>query len=65
MSWGLTFALVFSSIIGLSLGLLGSGGSIVTLPKLVYIIAGLPVPTAVGMSLVVVGCYIYRRGNFR
>ncbi len=39
---------------GLSLGLLGSGGSIVTLPVLVYV-AGIPAHQAVGMSLVIVG----------
>jgi uncharacterized membrane protein YfcA len=48
----LTFAL--ATLIGLSLGLLGSGGSIVTLPVLVYA-AGIPAHQAVGMSLVIVG----------
>jgi len=48
------FALLLASLIGLSLGLLGSGGSIITLPVMVYI-AGIPVSQAVGMSLVVVG----------
>ena len=48
------FALLLASLIGLSLGLLGSGGSIITLPVMVYI-AGIPVTQAVGMSLVVVG----------
>ena len=41
-------------LIGLSLGLLGSGGSIITLPVLVYV-AGIPTHQAVGMSLVIVG----------
>lgn len=43
-----------ATLIGLSLGLTGAGGSIVTLPVLVYL-AGLPPKTAVGMSLFVVG----------
>ncbi len=47
-------ALVLASLIGLSLGLLGSGGSIITLPVLVYV-AGIPAQQAVGMSLVIVG----------
>lgn len=50
----LTFALLLALLIGLSLGLLGSGGSIITLPVLVYV-AGIPAQEAVGMSLVVVG----------
>jgi uncharacterized membrane protein YfcA len=48
------FALTLSALIGLSLGLLGSGGSIITLPVLVYV-AGIPAHQAVGMSLVIVG----------
>src|SRR5690349_20961250 len=47
-------ALILAFGIGLSLGLLGSGGSIVTLPVLVYV-AGVPVQAAVGMSLAIVG----------
>jgi len=50
----LGFALVLAALIGLSLGLLGSGGSIITLPVLVYV-AGIPAQQAVGMSLVIVG----------
>jgi hypothetical protein len=50
----LGFFLILAMLIGLSLGLLGSGGSIVTLPVLVYV-AGVPVASAVGMSLVIVG----------
>ncbi len=49
---GLALALV--ALIGISLGLVGSGGSIVTLPVLVYA-AGIPAHQAVGMSLVIVG----------
>ena len=40
--------------IGVSLGVLGSGGSIVTLPVLVYV-AGVPANKAVGMSMTIVG----------
>jgi hypothetical protein len=50
----LTFALTLAALIGLSLGLLASGGSIITLPVLVYI-ARIPPQQAVGMSLVIVG----------
>ena len=49
-----SFALALAVLIGLSLGLLGSGGSIITLPVLVYV-AKVPAPQAVGMSLVIVG----------
>jgi uncharacterized protein len=41
-------------VIGLSLGLLGGGGSILTVPVLIYVL-GYGVKTAVPMSLVVVG----------
>ena len=47
-------ALVLAVAIGFSLTLLGSGGSIITLPVLVYA-AGVPGAEAVGMSLAVVG----------
>lgn len=47
-------ALVFALAIGFSLTLLGSGGSIITLPVLVYV-ARVPPLEAVGMSLAVVG----------
>jgi len=64
------FALVLAGLVGLSLGLLGSGGSIVTLPVLVYV-ASIPVNQAVGMTLVIVGgtsalgsLLHLRRGNF-
>jgi uncharacterized protein len=50
----LGLALTLAVLIGMSLGLLGSGGSIVTLPVLVYV-AGVPAHQAVGMSLVIVG----------
>jgi uncharacterized membrane protein YfcA len=47
-------SLVLSSLIGVSLGLLGGGGSILALPVLVYV-AGLEVHAAVGASLAIVG----------
>lgn len=47
-------ALFLALAIGISLGLLGSGGSIITLPVLVYA-AKVPASQAVAMSLAVVG----------
>jgi uncharacterized protein len=47
-------ALALSGLIGLSLGLIGGGGSIITVPVLVYV-AGVPVREAVGLSLAIVG----------
>lgn len=47
-------ALLGAALIGLSLGLTGAGGSIITLPVLVYL-AGLAPKEAVGISLFVVG----------
>lgn len=47
-------ALLGAALIGLSLGLTGAGGSIITLPVLVYL-AGLPPKESVGLSLFVVG----------
>jgi uncharacterized membrane protein YfcA len=41
-------------LIGLSLGALGAGGSILTLPILVYVM-GVPIQTAAGTSLAIVG----------
>ncbi|MCW1926041.1 sulfite exporter TauE/SafE family protein [Luteolibacter arcticus] len=43
-----------AALIGLSLGLTGAGGSVITLPVLVYL-AGVPPREAVGLSLLVVG----------
>lgn len=54
MHFGYSLALALSALIGLSLGILGSGGSIITLPILVYV-AMIPVTQAVGLSLVIVG----------
>lgn len=66
----LIVALALAALIGVSLGLLGSGGSIITLPVLVYV-AKVPVQPAVGMSLVIVGVTStlgwllnLRQGNF-
>jgi hypothetical protein len=47
-------ALLFSGLIGLSMGLVGGGGSILAVPILLYV-AGLPVPQAVAVSLAIVG----------
>ena len=61
--------LVLSAAIGLSLGLIGGGGSILTVPILVYFL-GVETREAVGMSLAVVGATSlfgaflhYRKGN--
>ncbi|MEU5409893.1 sulfite exporter TauE/SafE family protein [Nocardia asteroides] len=48
------FALVLGTAIGISLGLLGGGGSILAVPGLVYGL-GIPLGQAVPMSLLVVG----------
>ena len=47
-------AIVLGSVIGLSLGMLGGGGSILTVPALVYIL-GQDAHAAVSASLVIVG----------
>ncbi len=54
MTGKLALALLLAAAIGLLLGLMGSGGSIVTLPVLVYV-AGIPARTAVSMTMVGVG----------
>lgn len=60
--------LVLSAVIGLSLGLIGGGGSILTVPILVYLL-GVDPHEAVGMSLAVVGAtsvlgaYLHWRNN--
>lgn len=63
--------LILSGLIGLSLGLIGGGGSIITVPVLVYAI-GVEPYEAVGMSLAVVGATSlvgsflhHRRGNLQ
>ena len=67
---GQNTALLLALFIGLSLGALGSGGSIVTLPILVYV-AGVEPKAAVGMSMAIVGgtslvggYFHWRSGNF-
>jgi uncharacterized protein len=67
---GYELAIGLALLIGISLGALGSGGSIVTMPVLVYV-AGMAPGTAVGMSLAVVGgtslvasYFHFRQGNF-
>ncbi|MEQ1948655.1 MAG: sulfite exporter TauE/SafE family protein [Bryobacteraceae bacterium] len=47
-------SLLLATLIGVSLGVLGGGGSIVTLPVLVYV-AGVPAEQAVGLSMAIVG----------
>lgn len=67
---GQPVALLLAILIGVSLGALGSGGSIVTLPILVYV-AGVDPKAAVGMSMAIVGgtslagsYFHWRAGNF-
>jgi uncharacterized protein len=50
----LALGLALAALIGLSLGLLGGGGSILTVPILVYVLGFAPKP-AIAMSLPVVG----------
>lgn len=45
---------IAASVIGITLGLIGGGGSILTVPVLVYLF-GLPATTATGYSLFIVG----------
>ena len=54
MSPGHIIAMTLAILVGMSLGTLGSGGSIITIPVLVYV-AHVPADAAVGMSLVIVG----------
>lgn len=70
MSAGVIIALVLAIPVGLTLGALGGGGAILTLPIFVFI-AGIPTAEAVAMSLVTVGGASlpaaglhYWRGNF-
>ncbi len=71
MNLFLILGLILSGLIGLSLGLIESGGSIITVPVLVYVL-GVEAHEAVGMSLAVVGTTSlvgsflhYRRGSVR
>jgi len=68
---GIEIALALAALIGVSLGVLGGGGSMITMPVLVYV-AGVDPKTAVGMSLAIVGgtslvgSYLhYRQNNFQ
>ncbi|MBK7993572.1 MAG: sulfite exporter TauE/SafE family protein [Blastocatellia bacterium] len=54
MATSLVIGLLLSAAIGFSLGLIGGGGSIITVPVLVYVI-GVSAHQAIGMSLAVVG----------
>lgn len=54
MTFTLVLALLLAVLIGVSLGLLGGGGSILTVPILTYV-AGLPPKEAIAASLFVVG----------
>jgi uncharacterized membrane protein YfcA len=54
MGLNLILGLLLSAAIGFSLGLIGGGGSIITVPVLVYVI-GVEPHQAIGMSLAVVG----------
>ena len=53
-TWFIARALGFGSLIGFSLGALGAGGSLLTVPILVYAM-GVPVQGATGSSLAIVG----------
>jgi uncharacterized membrane protein YfcA len=53
MVYGQAVAMMMATFVGFSLGALGSGGSILTIPLLVYV-AGVPAENAVGMSLLIV-----------
>lgn len=53
-AWFVARALGFGTLIGFSLGALGAGGSILTVPILVYAM-GVPVQGATGTSLAIVG----------
>lgn len=60
---------LFAIAMGISLGLLGSGGSVLALPVLVYVM-GIPTKSAIAMTLVIVGAVSlvgviphWRRGN--
>lgn len=46
--------LILSALIGITLGLIGGGGSTITVPVLVYVM-GIEAHQAIGMSLAIVG----------
>jgi uncharacterized protein len=67
---GIEFAIALAALIGVSLGILGAGGSMITMPVLVYV-AGVDPKKAIVMSLAIVGgtslvgSYLhYRETNF-
>ncbi len=71
MNLFLILSLFQSALIGLSLGLISGGGSIITMPALVYVL-GVEAHEAVGMNLAVVGgtslvasFLHHRRGNLQ
>jgi uncharacterized membrane protein YfcA len=65
---GIEIAIALAALIGVSLGILGAGGSMITMPVLVYV-AGVAPKQAVVMSLVIVGgtslvgSYLHYRAN--
>lgn len=70
MTGGTVLSLALAVLIGLTLGALGGGGSVLTLPIFVFV-AGIPAQEAVAMSMVVVGgtslvgaSLHWRQGNF-
>lgn len=67
----LALGLALAALIGLALGMLGGGGSILTVPVLVYVL-GYPAKPAIAMSLPIVGvtslvgaAFHWRLGNVR
>jgi len=54
MTTGMAISLALAVLIGLTLGALGGGGSVLTLPIFVFV-AGIPTQEAVAMSMIVVG----------
>ena len=54
LSVNLAIVLLLSVLVGVSLGVLGGGGSILTVPILVYV-AGMDAKEAIAASLFVVG----------
>lgn len=63
MSIQLIIGLILSASIGFSLGLIGGGGSIITVPVLVYVI-GVEAHQAIGMSLAIVGVTSFIGASF-
>jgi uncharacterized membrane protein YfcA len=59
----LALGLVLSAGIGVSLGLIGGGGSIIRVPVLVYVL-GVPPPRAVRMALIVAAALFLIARNY-